>query len=174
MTSMPFLRLAADFQSRHPDRIAFTLVGRVMPGTDLAPYAPLADPVGTSHLPRADFIARLASLDYVILPFRPGYYDLAASGALIDAITWLKPVIATNLPFVEALFTRHGDLGHLCPDETSLHTTLEDILATPPPNPRYTAQLEALRQARDSRTPAALARQYRALTEVGFPGLLKS
>jgi glycosyltransferase involved in cell wall biosynthesis len=162
-----FLRLAEDFS----DRIDFTLVGRASPGTDLAPFAALADPVGTTQLPREDFLARLAGLDYVMLPFRPGYYDLAASGALIDAITWLKPVIVTDLPFVADMFNRFGDIGHLCAGEAGLRGALEDILAAWP-HPRYGAQVMALRQARHSRNPAALARQYRALTEAGFPGLL--
>jgi len=87
----PFLALAQEFHTSHPDKVAFDLVGRAMPGDDLARFAPLADPVPTEHLSRAAFLEKLARLHFVCLPLQPGYYNLSASGALIDAITWLKP-----------------------------------------------------------------------------------
>jgi glycosyltransferase involved in cell wall biosynthesis len=162
-----FLRIATALGARYPGQISFHLVGRAMPGTDPNIFVPLAEPPTDTHLPRADFIARMASLHYVVLPFRPGYYDLAASGALIDALTWLKPVLAMPVGFVQALFASAGDIGDLCADEAALRAALERLVTVPDPD-RYAAQVANLRAARAARLPDALAPSYRAMLTRAF------
>jgi glycosyltransferase involved in cell wall biosynthesis len=166
-----FLALARDLKARHGERVAFHLIGRPVPGADLGPLAVLADPPTTEHLSRAEFVARLAKMHYVLLPFRGGYYDLSASGALIDAITWLKPLIATNVPLVRHLFDRFGGIGFACDDESQLRRAVETVLADMDQQ-RYDAQVAALRDVRDSRRPEILAEAYRGLVASGFAGLL--
>ncbi|MBN9562392.1 MAG: glycosyltransferase [Alphaproteobacteria bacterium] len=166
-----FLALARDLKARYGERVAFHLIGRAAPGTDPGPLAVLADPPSNEQLPRAEFVARLAKMHYVLLPFRGGYYDLSASGALIDAITWLKPLIATNVPLVRHLFDRFGGIGFACDDESGLRQAVEMVLADMNQQ-RYDAQIAALRQVRDSRRPEILAETYRTLVASGFPGLL--
>lgn len=167
-----FLDAAREFKARYGDRIAFTLVGRAMPGSDLAPFSVLAEKVGTEHLSRAEFGARLGRLHYVFLPFREGgYYNLSPSGALIDAITWLKPVIATRIPLVEDFFTRFGEIGFVCDDADGMRRALEQVMEAMDPA-RYARQVEAMRQARESRMPDALGREYRRVMTENFPGLL--
>ncbi len=165
-----FLALAADLKARHGQRIAFHLVGRAMPGSDLSRFVALEEMPETTHLPRAEFTRRLAALHYVLLPFQPGYYDLAASGALIDAVTWLKPVIATRAGFVGDFFADAGDIGYLCADGDDMRATLETLLAHPDTD-RYGAQVAALRAMRERRTPAALATAYRTIIQTHFPWL---
>ena len=167
----PFLDLARHFTASHPGRVSFHLVGRAVPGDDLSRFAPLADPVSTEHLSRADFLARLSSLHFVCLPLREGYYDLSASGALIDAITWLKPVIATALPIVRGLFEQFGEIGYLCGDPASMEAAILSMLGDMDAA-RYANQVDALRRVRASRMPDALAEGYRALVRAGFAGLL--
>ena len=91
---------------------------------------------------------------------------------MIDAITWLKPIIATRLPIVEALFRRFGDIGTLCADETAMRAAVEAAVSTQDAA-RYQRQVEALRAVRASRSPAALAADYRTLVHGMFPGLLR-
>ena len=165
-----FLDVARDFKARYCDRIEFYLVGRAMPGSDLARFSVLAHPVTTDHLSRAAFVERLATLHYVFLPFREGYYNLSASGALIDAVTWLKPVIAPKLPLVEHVFARFGDLGHMCDGDAGMRQALEEIVTAMDAG-RYARQVEALKRARESRTPEALARDYRAILDRSVGGL---
>ena len=165
-----FLRLASSLETRAPGQIAFHLVGRAMPGTDLAAFSLLAEPAGTEHLPRAEFTQRLARLHYVVLPFQPGYYDLAASGALLDALTWLKPIIALRSPIAEAFFAEGGDIGHLCDTEDQMNTVLERLLLDPDP-PRYATQVQALTSMREERLPERLAPRYRAMMLINFPFL---
>ena len=124
----PFLETAAMFKARHGAKVEFTLIGRAIQGTDLARFDILDDPVSTDHLSRQAFLQRLAGLHYVFLPLSARYYSLSASGALIDAITWLKPVIATNLPIVADQFERFGDIGYLCEDVAGMQAVLEAVL----------------------------------------------
>ena len=126
-----FLRLARSLTVQFPGQVVFHLVGRAMPNSDLASFAPLAEPVGIEHLSRAVFVERLARLHYVVLPFQPGYYDLAASGALLDALTWLKPIIALRGAMAVAFFAEGGEIGYLCDNEAELHATLAALVEGP-------------------------------------------
>ena len=163
-----FLTLAHRFD---PSEVVFHLVGRMPAGDDPARYAPLAEPVQDTPLTRPEFTRRLGLLHYVCLPMQSGYYDLSASGAVIDAITWLRPVIATPLPALQEMFGANGDIGYLCRDIEAMHATITAIVRTMDAA-RYAAQAERLRLLRDSRTPVALSGTVRAMVKNGFPGLL--
>ena len=166
-----FLDIARRMKARHGSAVEFHLVGAMRPGDDPARFAVLADPVNVGALDRARFVERLGRLHYVLMPINPGYYRLSASGAVIDALTWLKPMIATPLPIVADLFARFGDLGTLCEDEAAMEAAVEAAIANPDPE-RYARQRAALAAARASRTPDRLAADYAALVTRGFPGLL--
>jgi glycosyltransferase involved in cell wall biosynthesis len=168
-----FLDLARDFRARYGDAVAFDLVGRVPHGSDLAAFAPLAHEVTSDAVSRADFVERLAGLHYVFLALQEDYYRLSASGALIDALTRLKPVVASRLPIVERLFEEFGEIGYLCDDKAGFRAALESILGTMDAA-RYRRQQDALRQARDGRTPERLAVAYRAIMQRQFGGLLEA
>jgi hypothetical protein len=165
----PFLALANEFHTN--DRVTFHLVGRAMAGDDLARFAPLADPVSAAPLSRAAFLERLAPLHFVCLPLQPGYYNLSASGALIDAITWLKPIIATRVPIVENLFRQFGDIGYLCDDMDAMRETIRRLLSDMDAA-RYGRQVAAIHALRESRMPDALALQYRAVVREHFPHMV--
>lgn len=169
----PFLSLACELKARHGAKVAFEVIGRAPPGSDLARFAILDEPVTHDHLSREAFCARLARLHYVCLPLQPGYYNLSASGALIDAMTWLIPVIACRVPIIEDAFNQVGEIGYLCDDGQAMHGVIEDLLNNPDPV-RYARQVAAMRRARDARMPDALARKYRDIVLREFPGLLRN
>ena len=162
-----FLETAATFRERYRGQVEFHLIGRVMPGSDLASFAVLDSPASELHLSRQEFLDRLARLHFVFLPFKPGYYNLSASGALLDAITWLKPIIATRLPIVADLFARFGDIGYLCDDPEEMRAALAEIVTRSDPG-RYREQVTAMRRAREARMPSALADRYRSILNEGF------
>jgi len=163
-----FLDTAAAFRERYPGLVEFHLIGRMMPDSDPARFAALDSPASERHLSRQEFLDRLARLDFVFLPFNPGYYNLSASGALLDAITWLKPIIATRLPIVSDLFARFGDIGYLCDDPDGMRVALAQIVTRPDPA-RYREQAAALRRARAARMPSVLADQYRSILNTLTP-----
>jgi hypothetical protein len=166
-----FLEIAREMTARFPGKVTFHHVGRLTPEADPAPFAVLAEPPSTEHLPRAEFTARLAALHYVFLPISERYYNLSASGALLDAMTWAKPVIARALPIVTPHFRRFGDIGYLCDSDAEMRTAVETILTSMDAD-RYARQVAAMQALRAARTPAALAGTYRELVEREYPGLL--
>ncbi|MFT8245530.1 hypothetical protein [Roseomonas sp. BN140053] len=167
----PFLETARLFKERYGGRVEFFIVGGSPDTPRPGQFRDIAHEVQARHTPREVFLDRLGQLHYVFLPLHPSYYDLSPSGGLLDAVTWLKPVIATRIPLVEDLFAGAGDIGHLCRDVPEMQEALHGILATMDAD-RYGRQVAALRAAREQRTPAALAASYRAIIRDGFAGLL--
>ncbi|WP_270937243.1 glycosyltransferase family protein [Falsiroseomonas oryzae] len=166
-----FLGVATRLRARFGDRVEFVHVGRAMDGTDDPRLSALAHPPAHSQLSRAEFTERLAGLHYVLLPFREDYYNLSASGALLDALTWLKPVLVSRVPLSEQYFAEYGDIGALCDDQAGFEAAVEAILRDMDGS-RYARQVAALHAARESRRVTALAGRYRRIVEEGFPALL--
>ncbi|MCX7383265.1 MAG: hypothetical protein NT133_18040 [Alphaproteobacteria bacterium] len=162
-----FLAIARTMKSRHGAAAEFDVIGRADPRHPPPDASDLIAPIATDYLARAEFTRRLAALHYVVLPLQGAYYRLAASGALLDAVTWLKPVIAGQVPIVAPWFT-HGDIGHLCADEAEMLAAIDAILTWPDPE-RYAAQVATMRIARDTRSPAATGQRYSALMRGFFP-----
>lgn len=170
-----FLQTAREVKARHGDAVEFHLVGRLMPGADLPQGAGLLDsPVTDKHLPRDVFRQQLGSLHFVFLPYRAGgYYDLSASGALLDAITWLKPVIASSVPLTQALIRRYGDIGYLCNDPAQMAWLIDQVVSELDTD-HYKQAISYLKTARDLRQPDRLAGNYRETFEAGFAEFFRS
>ncbi len=160
-----FLRLAAELALRERP-IEMRLVGHLHSDFDALP--PRARDAlrltGSNELPRCEFVERVRSLDYVCVPYGGSYYGLAASGSLMDAITFCRPLVAMRSPMLDALFASAGDLGYLCADEAEMAHAL-DAIATQPDPARFAAQVEALVRLRATRMPVALAAAFRAAVE---------
>lgn len=169
----PFLETANLLKQRYGERIEFYLIGRVFPGTDVARFAALDGPVSTERLSREQFRTLLGRVHFAFLPLQPSYYRLAASGALLDAITWLKPVVATAIPIVADLFERYGDIGYQCHTTEDMQQALQTVLTEMDPA-RYRDQVQAVRRIRDARLPAALAEPFRAILRDFFPDILRA
>lgn len=167
----PFLTMARAFRQTYPDAVSFHLVGNAPRDADLAAFAILNEPVPTLHISRADYLEKLRRLHYVCLLLQRSYYELSASGALMDAVIWLRPIIATRVPIIEDLFDRFGDIGELCDDVARVHAAIAR-LASAPDAQRYERQVANLRRLRASRLPEAQALEYRRLVDTAFPGLL--
>jgi hypothetical protein len=168
----PFLETARAFKERYGEAIEFHVIGRRFPETEPAALSVLARPIPDDFMTRAEFRERLAPIHYVFLPLHPSYYRLSASGALIDAITWLKPVIASDIPICADAFADGGDIGYLCHDLSAMHDALHGVMQRPD-SARYMLQVEALRALRERRMPAALVDTYARIVEATFPDLLR-
>jgi hypothetical protein len=166
----PFLDTARLFKARYGDAIRFHVVGRRFPDVDAAALSVLDSEVPEDFLTRAAFRARLAPIHHVFLPLAPSYYRLSASGALIDAITWLKPVIGTDIPIIADAFRQGGDIGFLCSDLAGMQDALHGIVQAPD-TARHARQIAALRGLRERRLPEALVETYAAILQARFPAL---
>lgn len=167
----PYLQIAASFRAQLGEAVRFHVVGCRPEACSADRFTDIAHEVPVHAMPRSAFVERLAGLHYVMLPIQPQYYRLSASGGLLDAVTWLKPVMAFRLPIVEDMFAAAGDIGYLADDVAAMQSTLADIIAKPDPE-RYIFQMAALRLYRDRRTPEALAPTYQQILAQGWPGIL--
>ena len=167
-----FLAAAREVKSRWGERVEFVHIGRANTPHDPAANAVLAYPLTDQPLPRDEFARRVDETHFITLPFRRGYYDFAASGGLIDAVTWARPVVTNEVPLTRLFFDQYGDIGTLCAEESGFAAAIEDILSAADPQ-RYAAQVANLAAARDSRLPVASAPLFGELVRNGFPGLLQ-
>ena len=165
-----FLEIAREMTERHPGRLEFFVIGRAYPGAKMPDFSVLAHPISTDYLTRDEFMRMISELHFVFLPFQGAYYRLAASGALIDAVTWLKPIIAGELPIVANWFNTFGDIGYLCADPVAMRDQIDSVVRTLD-SEHYRRQVDALRHARGSRTPELLGRKYRDIVAAAFPNL---
>ncbi|MCW8085832.1 glycosyltransferase family protein [Sabulicella glaciei] len=167
-----FMTLAARLKARWGEAVEFDHIGSKGKGQPEVPEGVLLHPP-SSHLPRSEFTERLRRLHYICLPMRRGYYDLSASGTMIDALTFGKPVLATRIPLTEHFFRAYGDIGELRDTGEELEQALDGILGQRD-TARYLAQVENLRQAAQSRRLDKLVPIYHRLALDGFPGLLRA
>ena len=158
-----YLGLAQEIESEYGDKAQFYVVGsldaRYMDDPRLK-Y--LSTEPSSQKLARADYEIMLDSLDYVIMPYDSEYYSLCPSGALLDAIAWVKPIIAFRIPLFSDIEKRFGPIGFLCKDSAEMVDTIKQIIISPD-NEQYKLFVQNLKQVKKSRTPTALAPVYAAL-----------
>ena len=165
-----YLRLARALAPASNGKVEFHAVGNLHRELTHEDQSVLAQPLAKAPIPRQDFVQAAASLHYAVLPYQGNYYQWSASGTLVDAISLGKPIIATDFPFVKALFDRFGDVGFLCRGEAEMAAVLRRLPTTF--EPRYHRQKQAILNARQDRCPAAGVATYRQIIEAGFPDFL--
>ena len=158
-----FLEVAERLARACPGRFEFHAIGSTPPGSASNGCRALARQPAAAQLSRADFLTGLRAVHYVCLPFRGSHYDFAASGALLDAVANLRPVIALPTPVLTRMFATHR-IGHLCQSADEIVALLRQ-LANDFPAQAYDAQVAAMTALRNDRLPRALAGPYRELTE---------
>ena len=155
-----FVKIANEVMEKYGRRAEFHAIGQ-LPGYAFTVNGTegLATKPVSNLMPRADFIRGVSLLHFVVLPHEAMPYTLTASGVLLDAIAWEKPVIARKIPLFEAMFEKYGDIGYLFSDDTNLRDIVEQILQAADIS-RYRRQVLNLRSLRKSRDPEALAVAY--------------
>ncbi len=158
-----FVNLANEVTAKYGRRAEFHAIGHLpKDGTSVNGAMALATKPAAMHMPRPDFIRGVMPLHFIILPYEEGQYAHTASGVLLDAIAWEKPVIARKIPIFESIFEKHGDIGYLFSDDTELKNIVEQLLGACDKS-RYRRQVLNLRSLRKSRAPEALAAAYRKM-----------
>lgn len=159
-----FVALAKDLGKRYGRRVEFHAIGRFHEQSiPIAGIEALTTvPRKGSSLSRAEFIRGVMPLHFIFLLHEASSYSLTASGVLLDAIAWGKPVIARDIPIFQDMFKRYGDIGYLFTDEAQLTAIVEQVVQDKDES-RYQRQVVNLRSARESRSPASLAVPYRAM-----------
>lgn len=94
---------------------------------DLINYSTL----GNELLPRERFAELVHNLDYVLFLYATDSYKLIASGAIFDAISFGKPIIALKNDYFVSIFEQCGEMGYLCDSLDEIYNLILNILNNP-------------------------------------------
>jgi glycosyltransferase involved in cell wall biosynthesis len=158
-----FVDLANRITAKYGTRAEFHAIGHGKSVNPNGPNALLTKPQSTL-MSRTAFLNGVSPLHFIVLPHEPGPYTLTASGVLLDAIAWGKPVICRKIPIFESMFKTHGDIGYLFSGDDDLIGIVEQIVEKADYS-RYRDQIGNLRNARKTRHPEALAEPYRCICQ---------
>jgi hypothetical protein len=163
-----FLRLIEEYDDlkRFESYPSFSLIGRVsndcqmlfseFKKTDYAKCLFFVD--NEIRLPVDEYRKRIGDLDYLIMPYDEKHYKYVCSGAALDAMLLLKPIIALKTAHFSELFDQLGDIGYLCDDFDELRKTVY-YLANNFHSERYALQCENLAKGKVVYGPNAVAFQ---------------
>jgi len=161
-----FLKTAAIINKKLPAEAEFHAIGRIhgeYRGKDLPELRFLSTQPGTVQLSREDFIAKLKTMHFVCFFFDEQYYRYSASGVLLDAIAFEKPIIGSKLKIFQDLTHEFGDIGYLC-ESQSYTEAIHNIVKTRD-SEKYRRQVENLLKLKNKRMPQTLASKYRRISD---------
>lgn len=115
----------------------------------------------SEHLPHAKYNQLTSEINYICVFLDQERYSLSASGTLLDALSFGKPIIALNIPIIKQLFNEYGDIGFLCNDELEINQVLEQLSKGLDPD-RYTTQTNNIKKIVLDRSPSVLAKVVRS------------
>jgi hypothetical protein len=155
-----FQELAKHISAKYGHQVEFHAIGHLPKNENLVSgLEALSTKPANTLMSREQYVNAVKRLHFIVLPHQAQSYNLTASGVLLDAITWGKPVIARKIPIFETLFERYGEIGYLFDNDEELKTSVETIL-TAADEPRYRNQIVNLRRLQKARAPASLAAAY--------------
>jgi hypothetical protein len=158
-----FFRLAEEVQStKTTHKATFTQIGRIDERLKDVPHGSVNIPSPDVPLDQEAYEKYSRCTDYGLFFHRPNAYELRASGALLDAFSFLKPIIALKNPLSKHYFKKMGDIGYLCENYNAARDTVLDILETRPTD-RYRQQQENILTQRVQFSPAAVSVKFRNL-----------
>jgi hypothetical protein len=83
--------------------------------------------------------AYINMMDFCVFLYPSNYYLFTASGALLEALAHLKPVVALHNPYFDYVFGKIGDIGYLCHTVDEMAAIIKEIVLTRDID-RYNAQ----------------------------------
>ncbi|MCB1744528.1 MAG: hypothetical protein KDK91_29440 [Gammaproteobacteria bacterium] len=157
-----YLELAQHGAKAFPHELSFHAVGSMTREVFNEDTSGLASAPSREKISTEAFTRGLQQLDYVCLLLDPTHYSLCASGTLLDAVSFGKPVIAYAAPVLSECFERFGNIGYLVRNLQEAKEVLSRVANAN--NAAYQEQVAAVNRVRESRTVKALAERYRAFT----------
>lgn len=108
------LRIGKVFEKDIVDgKLDIRVVGKVAPSVyNMSEYS-FIKWGGMDILSHDEFVKGIRELDYILYLYPPDSYKLTASGALLDSIAYIKPVIALENEFFKEVF-KECKIGYLC------------------------------------------------------------
>lgn len=156
-----FFTLANEISSCLPGKnVRFLLIGHVYDTVllKLAGDAVILTSADNQPLSRNDYEKSALSIDYAVFCYHQESYRYFASGALLDALSFVKPIIALRTPMIEYCFEQMGDIGYLCDDYDQMKAVLLSLVNTDSYE-KYEAQRQNILRGRYIFSPGFVAKQ---------------
>lgn len=77
-----------------------------------------------AYITRDTFVRELRKINYAVFFYGPEQFILRASGSVLDAIDFNKPIIACRHPFFDYITEKVGNIGFICKDFAEMSETL--------------------------------------------------
>ncbi|SHG27073.1 Glycosyltransferase involved in cell wall bisynthesis [Flavobacterium segetis] len=78
-------------------------------------------------LSRDEFNEKINELDYILFFYPNDSYSITASGAIMDAIRFEKPILALKNVYFEYIFNKYGSFGYLCENIEDMVLKIEEL-----------------------------------------------
>jgi hypothetical protein len=157
-----FCEMAVRAQRKWPGVLEFHVVGKVPKHMLECVPENLREKVSCGKMERPEFAAKMRELHFACLPYDIAHYGLVASGALLDAIAWEVPLILSNIPIFNDLFSTYGQLGFQFDTPDGLVKIPDEILSKCGQD-SYDGFVRNLRFLKSHRRVDILAGKYRAI-----------
>lgn len=130
---------------------------------DIAPNLKL---LSSPHemISRKLFDKSLEEITYACFPYPSDTYRFTASGALLDAIIYLKPIIYIKNDYFDGLFENAGNIGYRCENEEGFIKTTKEI-DEHPNIVCYKKQVENLKKLQNKFSIENIERQLKSIIE---------
>jgi hypothetical protein len=97
--------------------ISFAAIGHIQCDAQPLIEVGISLPVDSSRpLSAEDFAAAIARLDFILLLYPTDTYRFIASGAMLDAVRFRRPIIALRTDYFQYIFDKFGPVGYLADD----------------------------------------------------------
>ena len=158
-----FLDCARKITQTSGNQAEFYFAGQlpaVLKGIDLSPVIQISE----TRPERTLFMHSVLGQHFICLFHQRKKFKLTASGAVLDAVSAGKPLIARAIPLFENLFDKYGDIGYLFNNRDECIDILNSII-NQTDSDRYQRQVDNILRIKRDRVPESLASHYFNFTE---------
>lgn len=119
------------------DKLLFQTIGLITPSVTLYKNNIVEEVVGNEkeskpkYLSRQNYEKALSDVNYTLFFYPEMEYVFRASGAIVDTISFEKPVITLNHPYFDYLFAKAGNVGYICDSLEDMKDLLKNIVSNP-------------------------------------------
>jgi hypothetical protein len=157
-----FFKMAEEVQASSEAKPQFILIGHMTDDSINRIPTSVCAPSPHAPLKRGEFETLLEKIHYVIFLHQTSSYTLTTSGALFDAFSNVKPIIALNSPLFDYYFKKMGDIGYLCKSYDEMKNVILEILESKPIE-RYLIQQKNVLEGRTQFDITHLSKKLAAL-----------
>ncbi len=140
--------------------IEFRIIGTVANDIDRKQLSHIKYTEGNERLSIADFQFGIKQLDYVLYLYPTNSYLLTASGAILDAVKYDKPIITYPNPYFEYLL-KDSDAGYIINNTTEAIRLIDRLLKNPADRHYHTDNRATIRRISIPDNAESLSRQLK-------------